>query len=68
MLHLPTKTRSDLLLSVIKCSEQSEDQDKIYLIKQMHKKIENAYKIVFGLEKDTHFKELGELLRKALES
>ena len=38
------------------------------LISEMNNKIENIYQIVFILEKDEHFKEIGECLRKGLES
>ena len=62
-------TRSDLLLEVVKFEEKAEVGSPTYnLVEDMHRKIENAYKIVFELEKDEHFKGLGELLRKALES
>lgn len=60
-------TRSDLILAI-------HDEKYIPLIDTMHKKIEAVYSILFqleGLEGDDpvtkSFKELGELIRKALE-
>jgi hypothetical protein len=60
-------TRSDLMLEVTKLNTMT-GEEKTLLILQMHNKIENVYKICFGLEKDRHsFGPVGELLRKALE-
>lgn len=65
-------TRTDLLMAVIKetdcASPADRDWGKTCLIGKMHQKIENVYEILFGLEKVEEFKELGALLRKALET
>lgn len=58
---------SDLFLAINKIDRLPVDE-RTHLIHKMHKKIDNVYKIVIDLEKDKHFKELGELFRKALES
>ena len=64
---MPTKTKSDLRIQTSFLKEMSsEEKDK--LIRIMHHKIEQAYEIVHNLEKDKPFEELGQLLRKALES
>lgn len=60
-------TRSDLVLEIVRLDKMS-DEDKTRLIHHMHKKIENAYKIVFMLEADETFAPLGKNLREALES
>jgi hypothetical protein len=62
-------TRSDILLAVAKAeSSEPHNQEMITLIHKLYHKTENVYKIVFELEKDPHLKELGEYIRKALES
>lgn len=60
-------TRSDLMLTVAKLDKMS-DKEKNNLIYKMHYKIENAYLVLFGMEKAIEFKPLSEALRKALES
>lgn len=70
-------TRSDLLLETHKAYDfldkisvinEINARKTINLIHSMHNKIENAYQVIFALEKDEHFKELGEELRKRLET
>jgi hypothetical protein len=61
------KTRSDLLLTISHLNKMTSNE-KDELIKKLHYKIEQAYKIVYALEKDSHFMAIGQLLRKALES
>jgi hypothetical protein len=62
-------TRSDIILAIAKAEiAEPYNQEMIALIHKLHRKTENVYKIVFELEKDLHFKELGEYIRKALES
>lgn len=60
-------TRSDILLEMNRLNKMT-GAEKTLLIQKLEFKIEQVYKILFPLEKDEHFKELGELLRKALES
>lgn len=70
-------TRSDLLLAThkaynfldkISANHETKACETTGLISSMNNKIENAYDLVFELEKDPVFKELGERLRKGLES
>ena len=56
-------------LNKVMANNEIKAKETMVLISKMHNKIENAYTIVFALEKtDDHFKEIGEVLRKALES
>jgi hypothetical protein len=62
-------TRSDIVLAIAKAEiSEPHNQEAINLIHKLYRKTENVYKIVFALEKDPRFKELGEYIRKALES
>ena len=66
-------TRSDLILAVDKAHREIESDkcDKIFLhsiVNAMHTKLECAYGMLFGLEKNSNFESLGKILREALES
>jgi hypothetical protein len=65
-------TRSDLAIEVALYQNATARQEALALadtmIPAMHRKIEMAYKIVFALEEDKNFNEIGKLLRTALES
>lgn len=60
-------TRSDIMLEVSRLNEMT-GAEKTILIAKLHYKIEQVYKILFGLEKVKEFEPIAELLRKALES
>jgi hypothetical protein len=61
----PKMTRSDMVLAIDKAKTIRE---KDALITRLNRKIDYAYDILYVLENDKDFHELGALLRKALES
>jgi len=78
-MNMDNMTRSDLLLAThhaydfldkLREKNTMDVDETMQLISHMNQKIENVYEIVFVLEKheNAHWKELGELLRKCLES
>ena len=62
-------TRSDLICEVVRVQfVKTTEQELLDLIVAMHNKIERVYTVVFTLEKDKVFNELGSVIRKALEA
>jgi len=63
-------TRSDLIVEVTRLQQKFQETTKgemLSIVVDMHKSIERVYTIVFTLEKDKVFGELGSVIRKALE-